>query len=68
MGRTRQCQYCRKVLVKDEVAMSKKLCEAETRKGRFTCLGCMSEVLDVSLDDLKEKIEDFKAEGCKLFQ
>ena len=47
--------------------MNKKLFEAEAKKNLFMCLHCMGDYLDCSEDDLREKIEEFKREGCKLF-
>ena len=29
---------------------------------------CLADYLDVTVDDLNEKIEEFKDEGCKLFE
>ena len=34
----------------------------------FYCMNCLADYLDVTVDDLKEKIEEFKDEGCKLFE
>jgi hypothetical protein len=31
------------------------------------CIVCLAEYLDVPEDDLLAKIEEFKAQGCKLF-
>jgi biotin operon repressor len=31
------------------------------------CFPCMAEYLECSEDDLREKVEEFKREGCKLF-
>ena len=64
----RQCRYCEKTpLSKDEIGLNKKLFEAEAKKNLFMCLHCMADYLDCSEDDLREKIEEFKREGCKLF-
>ena len=63
-----QCRYCgKKPLPRDEIGLNKKLFETEAKKKRFMCLHCMADYLDCSEDDLREKIEDFKREGCKLF-
>ena len=62
------CQYCEKPLSRDEIGLSKKLFEPETKRGKFTCLSCMAEMLDVTVEDLLAKIEEFKAAGCKLFE
>lgn len=34
----------------------------------FYCMNCLADYLDVTVDDLNEKIEEFKDEGCKLFE
>ena len=34
----------------------------------FYCMHCLADYLDVTVDDLNEKIEEFKDEGCKLFE
>lgn len=67
MATSKECQYCHAELSRDEVGLSKKLFESETKKGRYSCMQCMSEILEVSKDDLQAKIEEFKRQGCKLF-
>ena len=67
MPAAKTCQYCHKNLTRDEIGLSKKLFEAETKQRKFTCLSCMAEILEVSVEDLLAKIEEFKAAGCKLF-
>lgn len=67
MPAAKTCQYCGKALSKDEIGLSRKLFEVESKRGKLTCLTCMAEVLEVSEDDLRDKIEEFKAAGCKLF-
>ena len=32
------------------------------------CIECLAEVLEVSTQDILDKIEEFKDEGCKLFE
>ena len=34
----------------------------------FYCMNCLANYLDVTVEDLNEKIEEFKDEGCKLFE
>ena len=63
----KECQYCHAELSHDEIGLSKKLLESETKKGKYSCMQCMSEILEVSKDDLQAKIEEFKRQGCKLF-
>ena len=67
MATPKECQYCHTELSRDEIGFSKKLFESETKKGKYSCVQCMSEMLEVPTDDLKEKIEEFKRQGCKLF-
>lgn len=38
------------------------------RHYQFYCMDCLADYLDVTVDDLNEKIEEFKDEGCKLFE
>lgn len=59
------CQICDSVLKKDEVALSIKLFGKDSSK---FCLTCISHQLDVTVEDLKERIEEYKSEGCELFQ
>ena len=68
MNVPKKCRYCDKTpLTKDEIGLNKKLFESEAKKGLYMCLACMANYLDCSEDDLREKIEEFKREGCKLF-
>ena len=61
-----ECSSCRKKpLSKDEVGICKKM--LGTNKKTFFCLDCLASYLDTTVDDLVEKIEEFKEEGCKLF-
>ena len=59
------CCECEKPLVKDEIALTKKLIDLESEE--FYCLPCMAEYLGCSEQDLKEKIQEFKEQGCTLF-
>ena len=34
----------------------------------FYCMDCLAEYLGCTVDELLEKIEEFKEEGCKLFE
>ena len=60
------CQYCEKILEKDWIALNKKLIDRKAKK--FMCLDCMADNFDCSVEDLKDKIEDFKNDGCELFR
>ena len=47
------------------IGLNKKLYGESVSK--FFCLPCLAESLDVTVEELLAKIEEFKAEGCKLF-
>jgi len=67
MATAKECQYCHAELSRDEVGLNKKLFETEAKRGKYSCMQCMSEMLETTVDELKEKIQEFKAQGCKLF-
>ena len=65
--KTVHCIACGKTpLVKNEIGINKKLLGEQTAD--FYCLDCLAEYLEVTVQDIQDKIEEFKAEGCKLFQ
>ena len=59
------CSECNRAMTKDEVALSKKLIDSDTEE--FYCLDCFAEYIGCTVDDLKEKIVEFKEQGCTLF-
>ena len=59
------CCECGKTLVKDEIALCKKLLGMDDED--FYCLGCLSEYLECTKEDLEIKIQEFKEQGCTLF-
>lgn len=63
----KECVMCGAVgLDKDTVGINKKLLGAEIRN--FYCMNCLAEYLECTVDELLEKIEEFKEEGCTLFK
>lgn len=61
-----KCISCGKnELSSDEIGINLKLIGEETRN--FYCLDCLADVLEVSVQDILDKIEEFKEEGCTLF-
>lgn len=61
------CEVCGSDNIKkDVIALNKKLFDKNVKK--FYCLKCMADVLEVTEDDLLDKIEEFKEEGCALFK
>lgn len=61
-----ECVVCgRKELGKDTIGINKKLLGEGIVN--FYCMDCLAEYLESTVDELIDKIEEFKAEGCKLF-
>ena len=63
----KKCYVCEKPLAaKNEIALNRKL---NGRKvSRFYCYGCLAEQMEIDVEELLAKIEDFKSEGCALFE
>ena len=62
----KNCYLCGKYdLCKNEIGLTRKLIGRESK--RFYCLDCLAECLEVTVEELLAKVEDFKAQGCKLF-
>ncbi len=61
------CVACGKTdLTRNEIGINKKLLGENIKN--FYCLDCLAEYLDVTPQDILDKIEEFKEEGCKLFE
>ncbi len=61
------CYSCgKKNLDKNTIGLNKKLLGKEVRN--YFCKDCLADYLDTTVDDLNEKIEEFKDEGCTLFE
>ena len=61
------CIACGKApLVKNEVGINKKLLGEKIKA--FYCMDCLADYLDVTVQDIEDKIEEFRSEGCKLFE
>lgn len=65
MEKLKKCYLCEVKLDKDSIALNKKLLDKSL--SRFLCIDCLAAHLDVSIEDLKAKISDFKDQGCTLF-
>lgn len=60
------CVSCGKEnLTRDEIGINIKLLGDQIEA--YYCLDCLAEYLDVTTQDILDKIEEFKEEGCKLF-
>lgn len=61
------CVSCgKKNLDKNTIGINKKLLGEDISD--FYCLDCLAETLSCSVDDILDKIEEFKNEGCKMFE
>lgn len=62
-----ECTSCRKrPLSKDEIGASKKFLGTETTE--LYCIDCLAGYLEVTPEDVWEKIQMFKEDGCELFK
>lgn len=60
------CVSCGKPdIEKDEIGINIKLLGKQIEN--YYCLECLADYLEVSVDELLAKIEEFKEEGCELF-
>ena len=61
------CAACGKEhLTHNEIGINKKLLGESIEC--FYCLNCLADYLEVTTQDILDKIEEFKEEGCKLFE
>lgn len=61
------CVSCGKeALEKNEIGINKKLLGEQIEA--FYCMDCLADYLGVSVQDILDKIEEFKDQGCKLFE
>ena len=64
--KNQKCISCGKTdLSKYEIGINKKLINENSEN--FYCLDCLADILEVSVQDILDKIEEFKEEGCTLF-
>ena len=50
---------------KNEIGLTKKLLDADSRQ--FYCIDCLAEYLEIDVEFLLAKLEEFKEQGCTLF-
>ena len=60
-----KCKFCGAVLEKDWIALNKKLIRRDLKE--FLCLTCLADDFNCTVEDLQDKIEEFKEQGCTLF-
>jgi len=62
-----KCVACfKEKLDKDTIAINKKLLGKDIKN--FYCLNCLADYLNTTVQELTDKIEEFKEEGCTLFK
>ncbi len=62
---SKDCVACgKRNLDKDTVGINKKLLGKDITN--FYCMYCLADYLGCTVEDLLEKIEEFKSEGCTL--
>ena len=62
----KECLACgKKPLDKDTIGINKKLISKQIKT--YYCMDCLADFLGCTVEDLLEKIEEFKEEGCELF-
>ena len=60
------CIACGKEIIeKDTIGINKKLLGKKVKN--LYCMPCLADYLGTTVEDLEEKIEEFKEDGCKLF-
>ena len=60
------CVICgQENLNKDTIGINKKLLGTDIVN--FYCMECLADYLGCTVDEILDKIEEFKEEGCKLF-
>ncbi len=61
------CASCGKALFeKNEIGINKKLLGEKTMA--YYCMDCLADYLGVTVQNIEDKIEEFKEQGCKLFE
>lgn len=66
MKKQTKCHICEAKIDKNTIGLNKKFLGRQVEK--FFCLNCLSEHLDISVEDLRAKVEEFKNQGCTLFE
>ena len=64
---TKTCYVCGKSInTKNEIGLNRKLLGRKITK--FYCYNCLATQLEIEVDELMAKIEEFKNQGCALFE
>jgi hypothetical protein len=65
MEKSVKCCLCESKLDKVTIGLNKKFLGRKITK--FLCIECLAAHIDISVEDLYEKIKEFKDQGCTLF-
>ena len=65
MNKVKCVACCRTDLDKDTIGINKKLLGEDV--STYYCMDCLADYLGCEVQDILDKIEEFKEEGCKLF-
>ena len=60
-----RCVRCGAILEKDDIAITRKMVNRGAES--FYCVSCLADHFELTVDILREKIREFKAMGCTLF-
>jgi hypothetical protein len=63
-----RCRFCEEQIDKDTKALNRKLINHNQPDEALVCLKCMAETLDCTVEDLRDKIEEYKYNDCTLFR
>ena len=67
MQKITDCFICNKQnLTRNEIGLNQKLINRGVKK--FHCIDCLAEYFEISVDDLLERIQEFKGADCPLFE
>jgi hypothetical protein len=67
LAKSVDCYICgKKNLTRNEIGLNKKLIGQDVKK--FHCLQCLADYLELSVDELEERIQEFKDAGCTMFE
>jgi len=65
--KSKTCYDCGKhIAAKNEIGLNKKLLGRQITK--FYCYDCLAKQLEIEVEELIAKIEEFKSQGCALFK
>ncbi|GHU57437.1 hypothetical protein AGMMS49975_23030 [Clostridia bacterium] len=65
--KSKTCYVCGKsITAKNEIGLNRKLLGRNINK--FYCYQCLAEQLEIEIEALMAKIEEFKNQGCTLFE